>query len=431
MLILQRFVLAASAAILIAAPPALAPQSEAPAPSDQAKFIFLLQDGFRGWVCVDFGVAGAKPLPREGDAYIIRPQHGQVLQTSDTTSSAFLSGEAWYEIDGQRRPLPNGVTLQPGPMRSGSTEQSERKCAFVGTEDERGSAAPPPGFENLRQSAPIPAEERAALIALYRAAGGDHWTHRAGWLGPAGTECNWHGVQCTTAGSGERIFSLELEGNNLAGEVPASIGQLSKLESLNLSANHLTGEIPTALGRLRHMDWLSLYGNHFSGQLPGPTIQKWLAGPLQITAEADLLTDVSEIDYESGSTSALCATHRITLRADQSAASYTEKCRNASPGDRTTFCEVKHGRVGADEFATLAWLIKKNGFFDFNAEYSRNITDVGFENIRVTQSGKTHAVSNYAGGGPFELWVIQRAIEGVAASVEWDNPTTQEQCPAW
>ena len=59
----------------------------------------------------------------------------------------------------------------------------------------------------------------------------------------------------------------------------------------------------------------------------------------------------------------------------------------------------------------------------------RNVTDATFENTRVKKGSKIHAVSNYAGADPFELWVIQRAIEGVAASAEWDKPRTQEKCP--
>jgi len=43
---------------------------------------------------------------------------------------------------------------------------------------------------------PIPAEERQALIDLYNSTGGNNWTDHSGWLGPPGTECQWHGVAC-------------------------------------------------------------------------------------------------------------------------------------------------------------------------------------------------------------------------------------------
>jgi hypothetical protein len=427
----ERLMLAASSLILMAATPLPAAQSEASAKNSHAEYLFLLPDGFRGWVCVDFAVAGAQPLPHEGDARVIRPREGQVLRTSDKSDGSFLDGQAWYEIDGQRRPLPDGVTLESGPMRTGPREPTERSCAFVGTIDEREAAAPAPGFENLRQQGPVPPEERRALEALYKSTGGDRWTHRVGWMGPPGTECNWHGVDCVPGVDVERVFRLSLEGNNLVGEIPGSIGQLSKLESLDLSRNHLTGKVPSALGRLEALEWLSLYENRLSGLLPDPLIQRWLAGPLQIIAEAHLLTDISEIDSESRSLALLCATDRIIFRADSSVVSYSEKCRNASPDDRTTFCEVKEGRASWDGFARLGWLLEKNGFFGLSTKYSRNITHSTFENTRVTKGRKIHAVSNYAGAGPFQLWVIQRAIEGVTASVDWETTRTQPNCPRW
>jgi len=54
--------------ISIGAAPLVAAQSkESPT---YTKFVFLLPDGFSGWVCVDFGIAGAAPLQREGDALV-------------------------------------------------------------------------------------------------------------------------------------------------------------------------------------------------------------------------------------------------------------------------------------------------------------------------------------------------------------------------
>ena len=72
MITLRRLALAASSLILIAAPQMLAAQSDASPTNGQTKFIFLLKDGFRGWVCVDFDIAGAEPLPRKGAARVIR-----------------------------------------------------------------------------------------------------------------------------------------------------------------------------------------------------------------------------------------------------------------------------------------------------------------------------------------------------------------------
>jgi len=66
MITLRRLALAASSLILIAAPQMLAAQSDASPTNGQTKFIFLLEDGFRGWVCVDFDIAGAGAAAAQG-----------------------------------------------------------------------------------------------------------------------------------------------------------------------------------------------------------------------------------------------------------------------------------------------------------------------------------------------------------------------------
>lgn len=258
---------------------------------------------------------------------------------------------------------------------------------------------------------PMPTEERDALVALYNAAGGPQWSNRADWLGASGTECEWYGVRC------------DYPGHNLK-RTPFVV-------SLELSNNNLVGAIPPQLGHLKGLEWLSLFGNHLTGTVPESLIQRWLAGPLQISAEAHLLTAVSKIDYESNASSLLCARQRIILSLDGTARVYTTRCRNATPDDRTTYCEVKEGEVGGPEFAMLAWMIEKNGFFTLQPQYWRNITDAGFENTRVTRAGKTVEVSNYASAGPFELWSIQRAIEGVAADMDAPKTTRRPDCPRW
>jgi hypothetical protein len=252
-----------------------------------------------------------------------------------------------------------------------------------------------------------------------------------GWLGPPGTECHWHGVACGGGHEAANVIIVDLDENNLTGAILNELGQLKKLESLNLERNHLIGAIPGTLGQLEKLEWLAIFGNNLSGLVPEPLIRRWLAGPLDISAETSLLTAVSEIDFESSASALLCASHRIILRLDNSVVSYTERCRAATLDDRTTFCAVKDGRIGRGEFARLGWLVKKSGFFDLRAEYYRGVTDAGFEDTRVTENGKLHAVSNYAGGGPFELWVIQRAIEGVAAAAEWERTGAQQKCPRW
>jgi hypothetical protein len=111
--------------------------------------------------------------------------------------------------------------------------------------------------------------------------------------------------------------------------------------------------------------------------------------------------------------------------------SYVNRCRNATADDRTTYCEVKQGKIWWQEFARLAWLLEKNGFFALKSNYERSVTNAEFVSTRVVRLGKTYEVVDYADGGPLRLWAIHHAIEGVGFSLDWEKTTTQPTCPAW
>jgi hypothetical protein len=49
--------------------------------------------------------------------------------------------------------------------------------------------------------AAIPASERVALDDLYSSTHGENWTDNTGWEGPAGTECQWLGIDCSAGES--------------------------------------------------------------------------------------------------------------------------------------------------------------------------------------------------------------------------------------
>jgi Leucine-rich repeat (LRR) protein len=124
-------------------------------------------------------------------------------------------------------------------------------------------------FAPAAATAAVPARERAALLDLYHQTGGDAWADRSGWLGPKGSECSWHGVHCAADGSaGSAITGLDLTGNGLTGELPATLAGLPHLRTLVLRSNRLQGEIPAALGGLSELEVLDLSFNRLAGAVP-------------------------------------------------------------------------------------------------------------------------------------------------------------------
>ncbi|KAI8021572.1 Receptor-like protein EIX2 [Camellia lanceoleosa] len=66
----------------------------------------------------------------------------------------------------------------------------------------------------------------------------------------------------------ELVNVIDLSSNNLSGEIPEEIANLSDLGTLNLSRNQLTGKIPKKIGELRWLETLDLSSNHLSGSIP-------------------------------------------------------------------------------------------------------------------------------------------------------------------
>ena len=107
-------------------------------------------------------------------------------------------------------------------------------------------------------------EDREALEALYIATDGPNWRNNANWMSSAPVG-EWFGVE--TAANG-RVVVLDLQENNLSGEIPPELGNLSHLQEIHLYINNLTGEIPPELGLLDSLQFLGLFTNHLGGALP-------------------------------------------------------------------------------------------------------------------------------------------------------------------
>ena len=128
--------------------------------------------------------------------------------------------------------------------------------------------------------------DRAALVAFYNATDGPNWTNNTNWLSDE-TLSEWYGV--TTDATG-RVTVLDLPVNELTGEIPVEMGNLTNLRELILSLNELTGEIPAELSHLTQLMLLDLGGNQLTGEVPPELAQLsqlenlWL-GRNQLTGE--------------------------------------------------------------------------------------------------------------------------------------------------
>ena len=64
------------------------------------------------------------------------------------------------------------------------------------------------------------------------------------------------------------LLGLELSFNELTGPIPSELGNLINLLTLSSYSNELTGSIPSALGNLVNLSYLSLGSNQLTGSIP-------------------------------------------------------------------------------------------------------------------------------------------------------------------
>jgi Leucine-rich repeat (LRR) protein len=90
--------------------------------------------------------------------------------------------------------------------------------------------------------APVVIEQDSlALVDLYNSCGGPNWSNHDLWL--EGPVAEWEGVVAENT----RITQLWLQINNVTGDIPESIGDLTGLEKLHLESNNITS-IPDNIG---------------------------------------------------------------------------------------------------------------------------------------------------------------------------------------
>lgn len=144
------------------------------------------------------------------------------------------------------------------------------------------------------------AQDREALIALYKATNGDNWTNNTNWCTDKPLS-EWYGVIVDRVTG--RVNGLYLFQNNLTGYLPEEIGGLTEVISFDIQHNSLSGALPEGISSLMNGKYSSffIFDNEFSGQLPKSVLQhpNWKihwAGILHLSSSGGKGFDLSNVE---------------------------------------------------------------------------------------------------------------------------------------
>ena len=169
---------------------------------------------------------------------------GAAIPGAQVTWTSSRTDVATVDADGLVIAVSNGTTRVTASSE-GASAHATIHVVIEGTEPPPPPPEPPPEPPEPPPEPPPPPEpepsaDRDVLIAFYHATDGPNWTDNTNWLSDEPIR-EWFGV--TTDDEG-RVTELSLPGNNLTGQLPPEIGQLSALRELKLLDNRLSGAYP-------------------------------------------------------------------------------------------------------------------------------------------------------------------------------------------
>jgi len=117
--------------------------------------------------------------------------------------------------------------------------------------------------------------QRFAMACIFFSTNGNEWTNNQNWLSDQ-DECEWFSRVAelpidAVCDIDHHVITLDLDYNNLQGQLPGEISLLRRLRRIGLYGGpqyFLTGSVPQELGTLSLLESLSLRGNQFSGSIP-------------------------------------------------------------------------------------------------------------------------------------------------------------------
>lgn len=112
------------------------------------------------------------------------------------------------------------------------------------------------------------ASSEADILLTFKASVQDSNNYLSSWSNASATHyCNWTGITCTSTPS-LFVYSLNLQGLNLSGDISSSICALPYLSHLNLADNLFNQPIPLHLSECSTLETLNLSNNLIWGTIP-------------------------------------------------------------------------------------------------------------------------------------------------------------------
>ena len=191
-------------------------------------------------------------------------------ESGATWSERTLAGTVWVWLDETNKQCLGTTVIAPAnvqPKVIRVSEFSESQLSLLQASSDQKLIEPvtKKSKSSSNKGEAKGSKDRAILSAFYSASAGPVWKKSDNWL-TENSVCMWHGVTCNKKTG--RVEELTLRYNNLTGELPAVVGELSALKRLDLDGNNLFGDVPGAINNLVNLTYLGLAKNAFTGYFP-------------------------------------------------------------------------------------------------------------------------------------------------------------------
>ena len=132
----------------------------------------------------------------------------------------------------------------------------------------------PTNFNDAFKEREIILERYILLTAYYMSNNGENqWAKQVNWSANDRSICDgWQGIKCYELigdnVSVKVVRTIDLQTNDMVGNIPEEFCYLHSLENLYLQNNKLSGKVPKCLGELKKLKHLHLSRNNLKGKMP-------------------------------------------------------------------------------------------------------------------------------------------------------------------